>query len=173
MNVLIIEDEKYAAKNLLRKLQSVNPNIHVLAVLTSVFDSLKWLQNHSKPDLIFSDIQLSDGLSFDIFQQFQTDVPIIFTTAYDEYAIRAFKLFSIDYLMKPINEEQLQKSLEKFENMKKRYETKDYEQLLNTLRKQVQTPQYLNSFWCMWAKISFPSTQQTSPTSMQKIEMSI
>jgi len=112
MNVLIIEDEKPAARRLKRMLAELN--IEVQQMLHSVEESLNWLQNNKHPDLIFLDIQLSDGLSFEIFEEIEIKSAIIFTTAYDEYALKAFKLNSIDYLLKPIDDEELARAVEQF-----------------------------------------------------------
>jgi len=112
MNIIIIEDEKPSARLLKRKLEKLN--IQVSQMLHSVEESLEWLSKNEQPDLIFLDIQLSDGLSFDIFEQFPIKSAIIFTTAYDEYALRAFKLNSIDYLLKPIDEKELGQAIHKF-----------------------------------------------------------
>ena len=112
MNVLIIEDEKPAARRLNRMLESLN--IDVSEMLHSVEESLNWLQNNEHPDLIFLDIQLSDGLSFEIFEEIEVKSAIIFTTAYDEYALKAFKLNSIDYLLKPIDEDELEAAVNQF-----------------------------------------------------------
>ena len=112
MNVLIIEDEKPAARRLNRMLASLN--IDVSEMLHSVEESLNWLQNNEHPDLIFLDIQLSDGLSFEIFEEIEVKSAIIFTTAYDEYALKAFKLNSIDYLLKPIDEDELEAAVNQF-----------------------------------------------------------
>lgn len=112
MNVLIIEDEKPAARRLNRMLASLN--IDVSEMLHSVEESLNWLQNNDHPDLIFLDIQLSDGLSFEIFEEIEVKSAIIFTTAYDEYALKAFKLNSIDYLLKPIDEDELEAAVNQF-----------------------------------------------------------
>jgi DNA-binding LytR/AlgR family response regulator len=113
MNVLIIEDEKPAARRLGRMLQNIN--IDVNAMLHSVEESLAWFQEHPHPDLIFLDIQLSDGLSFEIFETIEIKSAIIFTTAYDEYALQAFKLNSIDYLLKPIDSDELKQAIQKYE----------------------------------------------------------
>lgn len=114
MNIIIIEDEKPAARLLQRKIEKLGYSITTL--LHSVEESLLWFQNNSHPDLIFLDIQLSDGLSFEIFEKIDIKSAVIFTTAYDEYALRAFKLNSIDYLLKPINEEELATAIAKFAN---------------------------------------------------------
>ncbi|WP_298121501.1 LytTR family DNA-binding domain-containing protein [Flavobacterium sp.] len=119
MNIIIIEDEKPAARLLQRKVEKLG--LQVNQMLHSVEESIHWFNNNSHPDLIFLDIQLSDGLSFEIFEHFgkaQCDIKsaVIFTTAYDEYALRAFKLNSIDYLLKPIDEDDLAIAITKFKN---------------------------------------------------------
>lgn len=112
MNVIIIEDEKPAARRLNRMLAELN--IEVSTMLHSVEESINWFQNNKHPDLIFLDIQLSDGLSFEIFEEIEVKSAIIFTTAYDEYALKAFKLNSIDYLLKPIDDDELKIAVDKF-----------------------------------------------------------
>ncbi len=112
MNIIIIEDEKPAARLLQRKVEKLG--FQVNQMLHSVEDSIVWFQNNAQPDLIFLDIQLSDGLSFEIFEQIKIESAVIFTTAYDEYALRAFKLNSIDYLLKPIDEDELLAAISKF-----------------------------------------------------------
>jgi len=114
MNILIIEDEKPAARLLQRKVEKLG--LQVNHMLHSVEESIHWFQNNEHPDLIFLDIQLSDGLSFEIFENSNIQSAVIFTTAYDEYALRAFKLNSIDYLLKPIDEEDLVIAISKFQN---------------------------------------------------------
>jgi two-component system, LytTR family, response regulator len=114
MKVLIIEDEALTAKNLTRLLKQILPEAEILATLDSVAASVKWLNANPQPDLFFMDIQLADGVSFDIFEKVKIEKPVIFTTAYNEYAIRAFKVNSVDYLLKPIYKDQLQTAIEKF-----------------------------------------------------------
>lgn len=114
MNIIIIEDEKPAARLLQRKVEKLGLQINTL--LHSVEESINWFHNNPHPDLIFLDIQLSDGLSFEIFETIDIKSAVIFTTAYDEYALRAFKLNSIDYLLKPIDEEDLETAISKFKN---------------------------------------------------------
>ena len=114
MNVVIIEDEKPAARRLKRMLHKLDVVAKVM--LHSVEESIHWFQSHEQPDLIFLDIQLSDGLSFEIFEEVSIDSAIIFTTAYDEYALKAFKLNSIDYLLKPIDEDELKNAVEKYQH---------------------------------------------------------
>lgn len=111
---LIIEDEVSASNHLKSLLLKLDQNIEVLAVIDSVKSGIQWFENNQHPDLIFSDIQIADGLSFTLFDHIQTQSPIIFTTAYDEYAIQAFKLNSIDYLLKPIDPEMLKFSYSKY-----------------------------------------------------------
>lgn len=112
MNIIIIEDEKPAARLLQRKVEKLGLQVNTL--LHSVEESINWFQNNAHPDLIFLDIQLSDGLSFEIFESIDIKSAVIFTTAYDEYALRAFKLNSIDYLLKPIDEDDLATAVDKF-----------------------------------------------------------
>jgi len=112
MNIIIIEDEKPSARHLKRML--TNLDIEICEMLHSVEESIDWFQNNEHPDLIFLDIQLSDGLSFEIFENIDVKSAIIFTTAYDEYALQAFKLNSIDYLLKPIDSSDLETAVNKF-----------------------------------------------------------
>ena len=114
MNVLIIEDEQLAARRLESIILAYDPSIKVLDKLESVEDSVEWFKTNQHPDLIFLDIHLEDDLSFAIFDKVKVDSPIIFTTAFDEYAIRAFKLKSIDYLLKPIVQDELNNAIAKY-----------------------------------------------------------
>lgn len=117
MRVMIIEDEYFAAKSLESTLSSSDRSIYVSAIAGSIKDSIEILKN-DKPDLIFMDIHLSDGLSFSIFDQLDIEIPVVFTTAYDKYAINAFNYHCIDYLLKPIKKEDVEKSLSKFDKIK-------------------------------------------------------
>lgn len=117
MRVVIIEDEAFAAMRLKKMILGYNPDIDIVAELESVEESVKWFRNNPEPDLIFLDIHLEDDLSFAIFEQVDVDSPVIFTTAFDEYAIKAFKLKSIDYLLKPIVQEELAAALKKYEDI--------------------------------------------------------
>lgn len=119
MKVVIIEDEKLAANHLEKMITKYDPSVEVLAKLESVEDSIDWLTSNNDPDLIFLDIHLDDGLSFSIFEKVKVSAPIIFTTAYDEYAIKAFKMKSIDYLLKPILPEELYNAINKYKEWKK------------------------------------------------------
>lgn len=118
MKVVIVEDEELAAEGLIQALQRIEKDVEVLAVLDSVREAVSWFSKNDHPDLAFFDIQLADGLSFSIFEQCTITCPIIFTTAYDEYALRAFKVNSIDYLLKPFEIADLQKALEKWRLLK-------------------------------------------------------
>lgn len=117
MKILIVEDERLAADKLIKLLKQTVFDAEVLTVLESVEESVNWFSTNQKPDLIFMDIQLDDGISFEIFDAVNIDVPVIFTTAYDEYAIRAFKVNSVDYLLKPIEKGALIRALEKFKRI--------------------------------------------------------
>jgi two-component system response regulator LytT len=145
MNIIIIEDEKPAARLLKRKLEKLGFSIKTL--LHSVEESINWFENNVPPDLIFLDIQLSDGLSFEIFDKVEVKSPIIFTTAYDEYALRAFKLNSVDYLLKPIDEDELVVSISKFQNQfqKNAVTGLDFEAIKRMLVNPVQK-EYKNRF---------------------------
>jgi len=141
MQVLIIEDERPAAEKLIRSLHRIDEHIAVLDVLDSIKKATAWLQTH-RADLIFLDIHLADGVSFKIFEQLeeqgirQIDTPIIFTTAYDEYAIQAFKLNSIDYLLKPIGRKDLANSLSKYRRLRENADSvrQDVRSLLESIR---------------------------------------
>lgn len=117
LNVLIIEDEEPAAKRLHKMLREIEPEINVLENIVSVSSAIEWFKNNPAPDLVFSDIQLSDGISFEVFKTVDVTSPIIFTTAYDQYAIDAFKVNSIDFLLKPIKKEELEKAVAKFKKV--------------------------------------------------------
>lgn len=141
MKVLIIEDEKPAADKLKRMLSEKHREITILGILETVESSINWFMNNQQPDLIFMDIQLNDGISFEIFESVKITAPVIFTTAYDEYAIRAFKVNSIDYLLKPIDRTALDKSLEKYSTLYPVAKTDDkkIDLLLNQLVKNYKT----------------------------------
>jgi DNA-binding LytR/AlgR family response regulator len=114
MNCLIVEDEKAAADRLASLIKKCNPSIDIEGTVQSVKNAVQWLNAHQAPDLIFMDIQLADGLSFEIFEQTIIKAPVIFTTAYDEYALKAFKVNCIDYLLKPIDEGELKNAIARF-----------------------------------------------------------
>ncbi len=139
MDVLIIEDEKIAANNLEKMLHQIDRNINVQSKIDSIDESVKWLSNNTT-DLIFLDIHLADGLCFKIFEQIEIKTPIIFTTAYDQYAIKAFKVNSIDYLLKPVETQQLEQSLEKFKELNQVQSVKniDFDALINFYTNQIK-----------------------------------
>lgn len=139
MKVILVEDEKHARDNLEHLLLEISPEIEILAKLESVKRTVEWLSNN-QADLIFLDIHLADDLSFKIFDQIKVTTPVIFTTAYDKYALKAFKVNSIDYLLKPIDEEELAASIEKFKTTQSTSGV-DYSQiqeLINQPKKQYQ-----------------------------------
>lgn len=117
MKAVIVEDEHIAAQNLQRMLTTLSPDVEVIAVLQSVEESIEWFMLHPVPDLVFMDIHLADGSSFSIFERVEICCPVIFTTAYDEYALKAFEVNSIDYLLKPINLKNLERAMTKFRNL--------------------------------------------------------
>jgi len=117
MRILIIEDEAPAYRRLMKLVQECDPSAEIIGVIQSVKEGIEWFGANPAPDLILSDIQLSDDLSFKIFSQLKIQTPVIFTTAYDEYAINAFKFHSIDYLLKPINLDELKQSIEKYKSI--------------------------------------------------------
>jgi DNA-binding LytR/AlgR family response regulator len=114
MNILIVEDEVLAADNLKNILLATDPDIHIVDIVDSVMSCVKWLSSHKAPDVIFMDIELSDGSAFDIFNSIEVTSPVIFTTAYDQYALQAFKTTAIDYIMKPIDPDEVKASLESY-----------------------------------------------------------
>lgn len=114
MKVLIIEDETAAARNLQSMLETLEPDIEVVGITESIVDTVEWFAENNAPDIVFMDIHIADGESFRIFDSVDITAPIIFTTAYDQYALEAFKVNSIDYLLKPLKEEELQRALDKW-----------------------------------------------------------
>jgi two-component system, LytTR family, response regulator LytT len=156
MNVFIIEDEELAVRKLTRLLLEVDPSLRVVGTAPSVRGSVQWLEENgpgrpAAPDLILMDIELADGQSFEIFDHMAITVPVIFTTSYDEYALRAFKVNSIDYLLKPIKRHELEASLEKYRKLNKNI-TPDHAQqisieaLVQQLREQVAPADYRRRF---------------------------
>lgn len=113
MKALIVEDEQLIAKALQSKVKSIAPDVEIIEILPSLKTAKRWFMNNAEPDLIFMDIQLSDGISFEIFETYKLTCPVVFTTAYDEYAMRAFKVNGVDYLLKPIDEEELKRAIDK------------------------------------------------------------
>jgi DNA-binding LytR/AlgR family response regulator len=130
MKVVIIEDEKPAAEKLHKALLQYNADMNVLATLGSVQEATQWFTQNAMPELIFMDIELTDGLSFRLFENIPVECPVIFTTAYDEYWQEAFEYNSIDYLLKPLKPEKLEAALKKYEKLKQ-YFTDNYKKLMN------------------------------------------
>jgi DNA-binding LytR/AlgR family response regulator len=143
MNCLIVEDEKVAAERLVGLIKKYDPAIDVTEIVQSVKLAVQWLNTHQAPDLIFMDIQLADGLSFEIFELTIVKTPVIFTTAYDEYALKAFKVNSIDYLLKPIDPDELKNAIEKFKesNSPKEIPAQVFDSIMHSL-----TKKYKNKF---------------------------
>lgn len=126
MTILLIEDEMLVAESLIKLVKQVEPGAGIIGPLTTVKEALYWLDTNAQPDLILSDIQLADGISLDIFAEYKHTCPVIFTTAYNEYAIRAFKVNSIDYLLKPIDKKELAAAFEKFHLLQSKFSDTDY-----------------------------------------------
>lgn len=143
MKALIIEDEALAAQALQKLATEIKPDIEFLTVLETIEESVEWFETHEMPDLLFLDIHLADGSSFAIFDNIDVTCPVIFTTAYDEYALKAFEVNSIDYLLKPINKDDLERALNKFKNLNSSTDNKgNIQQLmseLNSMKKKYKT----------------------------------
>jgi DNA-binding LytR/AlgR family response regulator len=139
IRTLIIEDETPAANRLEKLLKEIDPGIEILDKLESVESAVEWFQENKQPDLLMLDIQLADGQSFDIFKKVKVDCFVIFTTAYDEYAIKAFELNSIDYLLKPIDKAKLSTGIQKFRNLNSSKPDFDFNELINTIEQRKTT----------------------------------
>ena len=142
MKIIVIEDEKFTADDLISTITSVEPEAEIVATLNSVKSSISYFRSQPHPDLIFSDIQLGDGLSFEIFNAVKITTPVIFCTAYDEYALNAFKTNSIDYVLKPFSTSAVEDALVKFNSLKQTFGGNDqqYKAIINLLQSR-QTPQ--------------------------------
>jgi two-component system, LytTR family, response regulator LytT len=139
MKIFIVEDEDLAVKKLKKTLQSVDEEASVVGEADSIKSSVEWLQSNPAPDLILMDIELADGQSFEIFNQTKVQSPVIFVTSYDEYALKAFKVNSIDYLLKPVQKEDLQAALEKYRQIKNLYKDSQSPQIsMDALVKELQ-----------------------------------
>ena len=132
MKIVIIEDEQLTAEDLAETIQNIDSTVHIIASLRSVKEAINWFHNNDNPDLIFSDIQLGDGLSFEIFKAVKSTTPVIFCTAYDEYALHAFKVNGIDYILKPYTTETIAEALSKYNELKNNFSRKilQYEHIL-------------------------------------------
>lgn len=136
MKIVIIEDEKLTAKDLANTIKMIEPDAEIISILYSVEDALLYFQLNPEIDLIFSDIELSDGLSFEIFRKLNIQTPIIFCTAYQQYSLEAFQTLGIDYILKPFNKQSIEKTLEKYKNLKSKFvkPTDNYEALIHNLQ---------------------------------------
>jgi two-component system, LytTR family, response regulator LytT len=143
-NILIIEDENAAARRITKMVTELLPEAHILPVIASIHAGVEYLKTHPAPDLIFSDVHLADGQSFEIFRQVETTTPIIFTTAYDQYALDAFKVNGIDYLLKPVKKEELERAIKKFNQLSASAPTINIEKLLQSLHQ--PQPSYKDRF---------------------------
>lgn len=139
MNIIIIEDESRAANRLERMLLEIQPDINVVAKIETVEESIAFLETATNLDLIFSDIQLADGLCFEIYEKVKVSCPIIFTTAFDQYAIKAFKTNGIGYLLKPVDEDELKKAITKAKSLTKNTALDEIMLLANTLKGQTKS----------------------------------
>jgi two-component system, LytTR family, response regulator LytT len=148
MKILIVEDEELAVKKLQKTLAGVDASAEVVGVTDSIKSTVEWLQDNPQPDLVLMDIELADGQSFEIFNLTEVKSPVIFTTSYDEYALKAFKVNSVDYLLKPVQKEELQAALNKFQKLKP--ETKavglNIESLVKELQQKLQPKEYRKRF---------------------------
>jgi DNA-binding LytR/AlgR family response regulator len=152
MKILIVEDEELAVKKLQKTLAGVEPDAEVVAVTDSILSTVNWLEDNDAPDLILMDIELSDGQSFEIFNQATIKSPVIFTTSYDEYALKAFKVNSVDYLLKPIQKEDLEAALTKLKNMRELYKSDEarpdvsIDNLVKELQQKLQPKEFRKRF---------------------------
>lgn len=148
MKILIIEDEELAVKKLQKTLAAVDPTAEVMGTADSIQSAVEWLNGHAAPDLILMDIELADGQSFEIFNLTEVKSPVIFTTSYDEFALKAFKVNSVDYLLKPIQQEELQVALEKFRKTQSSVSKEDVsiDSLVKQLQQKLQPKEYRKRF---------------------------
>ncbi|MBK9981793.1 MAG: response regulator transcription factor [Saprospiraceae bacterium] len=151
MEIFIVEDEELAVKKLQKTLQAIDPDLHVAGTADSIASAVEWLKGHTQPDLILMDIELADGQSFEIFNLIEVKSPVIFTTSYDEFALKAFKVNSVDYLLKPVQKDELENALSKFRSMKKVYADKKQEDpqfstLVKELQQTLQHKEYRQRF---------------------------
>lgn len=158
MRILIVEDETAAYENLVDILAENNPDYEIAGYTESVKQTIKWLKNNKAPDLILMDIHLSDGSAFSIFESITVETPVIFTTAYDEYAIKAFKVNSVDYLLKPIKVEELRCALEKF----RKYSRQDIFDYISHLAQLRPSQKYID-------KILIPVKDKLQPVNLKEI----
>jgi len=152
MKIIIVEDEDLAVKKLQKTLTAVDQEADVVGIADSIKGTVEWLQQNPSPDLILMDIELADGQSFEIFNLAEIKSPVIFTTSYDEYALKAFKVNSIDYLLKPVQKDELAAALNKFRQMKKNYNAQEsaggvnLDSILKELQQKLQPKEYRKRF---------------------------
>lgn len=146
MKILIIEDEELAVKKLRKTLEAVDPNAEIAGITDSIQSSVEWLQENAAPDLILMDIELADGQSFEIFNLTEVKSPVIFTTSYDEYALKAFKVNSVDYLLKPIQKEELQAAISKFNKLNPSNTDISIDSLVKELQQKLQPKEFRKRF---------------------------
>jgi two-component system, LytTR family, response regulator LytT len=150
MKILIVEDEDLAVKKLQKTLKSVAPDADVTGITDSIKSTVEWLHDNEQPDLILMDIELADGQSFEIFNLIQVKSPVVFTTSYDEYALKAFKVNSIDYLLKPVQKEDLEKSIHKFRSLaikqNEQNDGVDMDNIIKQLQQKLQPKEYRKRF---------------------------
>ncbi|MBQ8221883.1 MAG: response regulator transcription factor [Bacteroidales bacterium] len=147
MKAVIIEDEKIAADLLKSLINQLDDSVEIVAVLQTVEDSVEWINDNPQPDLMFVDIHLADGSSFSIFDKVEVKCPIIFTTAYDEYALKAFEVNSIDYLLKPINKDDLSRALNKYRNLKGDSNSLDYMKLVGKFMEEAEKMHHYKEYF--------------------------
>ena len=165
MKILIVEDELAAAENLTAVLNEIDSNLNIIEIIDNIADAVNWISGNSPPDLAFFDIYLSDGSSFEIFSEIDVDFPVVFTTAYDEYALNAFNVNCIDYVLKPVSKKDIERSIEKYTQLKKSLiandpiikelasnNKKEYKQtiLIQNQRKYIPVP--VEDFLCFYIK---------------------
>jgi len=146
MKILIIEDEELAVKKLRKTLEAVDPAAEIVGITDSIQSSVEWLQENAAPDLILMDIELADGQSFEIFNLTEVKSPVIFTTSYDEYALKAFKVNSVDYLLKPIQKEELQAAISKFNKLNPSNTDISIDSLVKELQQKLQPKEFRKRF---------------------------
>lgn len=152
MKILIVEDEELAAKKLAKTVAAIDNDAEIIGVTDSISTTVDWLDQHPSPDLILMDIELTDGQSFEIFSRTHVKSPVIFTTSYDEFALKAFKVNSVDYLLKPIQKEDLQAAIDKYRSMKQAFATESkapdnsLEQIIRELQTKLQPKDYRKRF---------------------------
>lgn len=147
MKIFIVEDEELAVKKLQKTLQAIDANLEVTGTADSIAAAVEWLQTNDRPDLILMDIELADGQSFEIFNLIEVKSPVIFTTSYDEYALKAFKVNSVDYLLKPIQKDELEAAISKFQQMKENFQGgKAADAQISSLVKELQQTLHTKDF---------------------------